>query len=203
MADELIPDEGLYPDRDTGPFRVRIWYGNADGEWGVVGVEMWGIEPVAKSWDDRSIRATAKGPQDNPASFKQAPAVPEALIGAKDIRLPLGALRDSFVEAHKAIDRAGTAMGIDTHALQDYLASLKEPKKRGREPLQPELLTTVARYYVDAVAAKDRAPAKAVLRKLNEIGVKGDKGAALNAATVRSWIAAAKERGYTQAEENA
>jgi hypothetical protein len=203
MADELVDGELLYSDEDTGPYRVRLWFGNANGQWGIVGVEMWGVEPgVGRPWFDRSIRGLAKGPQDNPASFEEVPALPEALIGAKDIRLPLGALRDRWVEAHKAIERAGTAMGADTHGVQDYLASINEPKKRGREPLQPELLKTVAKHYRDAVTARDRAPAKAVLRKLNELGVKGDKGAALNASTVRSWIAAAKVRYPEQKETN-
>lgn len=190
MESEPAPHERLWPDPESGPFRLRLWFGKVDGRPAVVGVEMWGIEPAGPMpWNDWSIRSTARNADDNPFAFEPAPPLPDVAIGAAAIRLPLGAMLDGWTQGNKALGRAAIAWGAQPEAVAEAMEQFEGPKKKGARPLPDALLRTVAHYYTEAVEAGDRSPAKAVVRRF-----KSDDNRSVNPATARSWIAAARRR---------
>jgi len=190
---ELLAHPFLWPSPTTGPYRVRLTFGRIDGRPVVVGVEMWGVQPPAnpEAWHDFSIRAAASDGTDNPFRFAEVPPLPDVAVSAAAIRLPLGALLDGWVENNQAFGRALVASGADADAVGAVMEQYDGPKKKGAAPLPAALLENVARYYTEAVAAGDRAPSKAVVRRF-----KADEKRIVNAATARSWIAAARRRGF-------
>jgi len=60
----------------------------------------------------------------------------------------------------------------------------------GRKPIDADHLATVAALYLQAERNGDRAPAKAVERGLRKLGTD------LKQPTARSWILAARKRGF-------
>jgi len=187
--------ERLYPDPETGPYRLRLWFGVVGGRPAVLGVEMWGAAPPGDGWQERSI--------------------PDAQIRAADVRLPLGAELDRWVAEQHAYARAALSPGFlaaaaetwpDLELLrpqkeaafaatrkvaQDYLRTYRK-RRAGRPSSIPEnLLRTVAEQYQAAVLEGSRAPAEAVAIYFEEIGRPN-----VNNATVRGWIRKARQRGY-------
>jgi hypothetical protein len=184
------PVERRYPDPVEGPYRLRLWVAVVQGRPGIVGVEMWGVEPHSATWHDWSIRASAKSPQDDIGAFEASnmPALLPTTITASAIRLPLGAFIDGWVTSNRALGRAALKIGADPARVSDYLAALKD-SRRGRPPLPDEWLRIVATIYEAAIAEGDRAPARAVERDLKKRYKIDPK-----ATTVRSWIKAARDR---------
>lgn len=76
-AKRPAPYTMAWPDPDHGPFRLRVWLEQVDGRPAIVGLEMWGREPVSAKW-------------------AEMPGLPDAKrIGAGDLRLvPLGHILD-------------------------------------------------------------------------------------------------------------
>ena len=187
-----LPVERRYPDPLRGPYRLRLWVAVVHGRPAIVGVEMWGVEPQSTVWLDWSVRATAGSPQDDMGSFvpSNIPALSPTAITASAIRLPLGAFIDGWVASNRALGRAALKVGGDPARVSAYLAALKD-SKRGRPRLPDDLLRLVATMYATAIAAGDRAPARAVERDLKKRYKIDPK-----ATTVRSWIKAARDRGF-------
>ena len=183
--------ERLYPDPESGPFRLRLWFGVIGGRPSVVGVELWGTVPPVEGWQERSI--------------------PDAQIGAADIRLPLGAELDRWVAFRRGLAVASLTPGFlaavaktwpDLEPLKPAQeAAFAASRRVAEEHLQmypnrragvPEsLLRTVAEQYQVAVLEGSRAPAEAVAIYFEEIGRPN-----VNNATVRGWIRKARQRGY-------
>jgi hypothetical protein len=190
--------ELLWPDSRRGPYRLRLWIARLEGRPKVVGLEMWGTEPVLAPWIDRSHLATARDASEDPGLMQSVDRrLPDTPISAKTQRLPLGALFDRWVEGSQAMGRAVMDVGANREAVGTYLQQLDKPKKKGRPPLPADRLELVLKKYHEAAAAGDRAPAKAVERYWRQtFGPKDLKG-----STVRSWIRRAKARGYPLAPE--
>ena len=175
-----------------GPYRVRLWLDILKGRPSIVGVEIWGIEPQIKVWDDITIRGNARSLQDDIFSFSPSGiSFAPTAITAKAARLPLGRLLDDWLKGKQALGRAAMAVGADPEKVQELLKDFDRPKP-GRPPHRPELLRLIGEWYQQAESAGDRAPAKAVHRQLAKFLKRRD----LKASTVRSWIKAARDRGH-------
>lgn len=167
----------LWPDEKTGPLRLRIWFGRVDGRSAVVGVELWGMEPVTAPWPPSTIEA------------------PDAPIRAQDIRLPLGQLLEARIEMEYARARASRALwghvpGHDetVRKFEDRLDSGHRPA--GRPPLSDEMLRRVTDVYNAAVRIGDRAPDLRVFEELGQVF-----GASVP-DTARGWVSRARSRGF-------
>lgn len=179
---------GAWPDPQTGPFRLRLWFGTVDEKPAVVGVEMWGVDPV----------------RETPPWFIDVD-LPDVPIGAEDIRLPLGRLRDDWVDKQRSYARASRALWGDVPpelrlpqevheaAVQRFERRLGAPKRVGRPPLSDELLGRVTAIYNEAVTSGDRKPALRVKTDLEKAGL---ARADTPTKTVRGWIGQARKRGF-------
>ncbi len=159
-----------WPDPQNGPLLVRVWYGTSESRPAVVGVEVWGIEPLERPWPTewRGNREPRR-------------------ITAANVRLPLGRWLDEWVEAAAGLARASRELyrGKPGHeeTVQRFEAEL-DRKRRGRAPLSEEFLRSVAAEWRGAVSAGSRKPAKVVNERL---GPTSDSNA-------RTWIRQARLR---------
>lgn len=185
--------EYLWPD-PSGPYRLRLWFGDVGGRPVVVGAEMWGVEPVRHAWGDGTKRATARDLGDDVAGFEVVPRIelPDTPITAASIRLPLGKLLDAWVEQNRSLARAALTIGAEAGAVAAFMRRFEAPTKAGRPPLTTELLDIVAEQYRKAEQAGSRAPARTVTNYMQRID---PRGRSLKHATVRSWIKTARKRG--------
>lgn len=159
-----------WPDPRKGPLLVRVWYGTAEGRPAVVGVEVWGTEPLQNPWPlDRRGHKEARR------------------VTAANVRLPLGRWLDQWVEMGRARARASRKLygGTPGHeeTVQRFESELNV-KRRGRKPLSDDFLRQVAVVYVKEIRAGNRRPAKAVKEQL---GPTSDSNA-------RTWIRQARLR---------
>lgn len=166
--------EMIWPDKGVGPYRVRVWFANIGNRPSVVGVEMWGVEPIRRPWSDEDL--------------------PDSAIRAVDIRLPLGRfLDDIWVPLHRNLARAASELWDKDPGQEERSAAYEvalEGRRIGRPRLPDTFLREVADVYNDAIAAGNRAPARAVEHRL---------GNGRTAATARGWIYEARKRGFIEA----
>lgn len=203
--EDLHSQYHLWPDRDSGPYQLRLWFATVSGKPAVVGLEMWGIDPdqpsVAQSraqadraWADRGRRLTLEGDVE----IVPLPQPPDTPIRSRDIRLPLDQLLQTDARHQRAILRAYQRLtpdlGLEDREperqarLAELLASAPKPQ-RGRRPLPEPLLRRVLEIYHDAESEARRDPAKAVQYRLSD-----ELQRDLKPSTVRSWIRIAKDR---------
>jgi hypothetical protein len=201
LSGDVAPEcsEFLYPDPAIGPYRLRVWFDNLGRRPVVVGLELWGVDPQWRPWHDRQARATATGPQDDPARLEPTGLQLDPTAVTADVvhRLRLGALLDDYVGYNRALARAALKAGANRKAVDRYVQRFDVPKKPGRPRLRDELLQLVSDVYVAAERRGDRAPAKAVMQHLLALGHRD-----LKSATVRSWIHAARSRGFFDEEKD-
>jgi hypothetical protein len=169
----------LWPDPEHGPFRLRYWIRRIDGRPVVVGVEMWGVDPVGKSWTDGLPDWAQKAHAE----------LPEVPVGAQDVRLPLGKFLDDWVKEQNRYAGAarqlwGELPGYEER-VQRFAESIGE-KRRGRPRLSEAFLQRVTDTYNEAVRAGSRKPNVAVQRTL----------AAETLPTARGWVSEARKRGF-------
>jgi hypothetical protein len=196
MSTEPSPQtsEFLWKSPDgSGPFRVRLWYRDVDGRPAIVGLEMWGVEPVLKvPWWDSGYLAPSRDAPERVRSgiFEQAPpaaSLPDVQIKASDVRLPLGKLLDELAKKYRALGRAALTMGADPEAVDNYLQQIGE-RRPGRPPIiTREQIGLVADLYKKALTAGLRYPDQWVEGQLQLIGVD------ISASAVRHRVAKARE----------
>jgi hypothetical protein len=162
----------LWPDPETGPLRLRVWFGSVNGRRSVVGVELWGMDlpPL-------------------PGSL----GTPEAPIRAEDVRIPLGRLLDAQVESELAMARASRALWSDVPGHEETVRRFEEHRgaeRVGRPRLADDFLEQVTALYNQAVADGERKPAMRVLDEL------GPLTGTTVPETARGWIRQARKRGF-------
>lgn len=165
----------LWPDPQNGPLRVRVWFGRVQGRPAVVGVEMWGVEPIQ-----------AAMPLDS-ATLDDSP------IRAEDIRLPLGKWLDAWTEMQYRYARASRELWGDIPGHEDRVSKFEArigDKRLGRPALSDEMLSRVTEVYNAAVKDGDRRPAMRVFEVLG-----ADFGASVP-ETARGWVRQARKRGF-------
>ncbi len=162
----------LWPDSELGPFRLRVWFDHVNGRPAVVGVEMWGVGPVSSPWE------------------LPLPETPATVIGAEDIRLPLGRLLDAWVELHLSTARAARKLYEDVPDQEAKVRAVEarfaSPRPSGRKRLTDEFLQRVTEVYNAAISEGDRAPG---LRVVEVLGPAAPD-------TARGWVRQARERGF-------
>lgn len=168
----------LWPDSETGPFRLRLWFGRVDDRPAVVGVEMWGVHPVGAPWPG----PVGMEPADSP-------------IRAEDIRLPLGKLLDAWVERQYRYARASLTLWGDVPGQAERVEKFTAPldghsteRRVGRPALSDEMLSQVVEVYNAAVRRGDRQPAVRVFEEL------GPTYGAAVPETARGWVRQARRR---------
>jgi hypothetical protein len=159
--------ERLWPDPATGPFRLRLAFGQVDGRVAVTAVELRGVAP-AQPW-----------PTD-------LPGLPDAAVRAADIRLPLGQLLDTWTALTLSRARASRTLWPANEESVQRFERQEGVRRSGRPSLSAEFLRQVAEVYKAAVAAGDRAPALAVGKELR----------ANTPETARDWVHKARKRGF-------
>jgi hypothetical protein len=190
--------EMLYPDSESGPFRVRLWFDTVAGRPAICGLEMWGSTPAVApdTWLPLSFRSTTA--KDTPAARagfvgpeeSVELALPRTAIGAKDVRLPLGAWLDDYVRWNLGIGLAALELGADEEKVVEHLQKFPN-RRRGHPPLSDEFLREVAELWQRAVNSSDRrAPALAVAAWLEEKRGLVD----VKHSTVRQWKKKAEKR---------
>ena len=174
------PWQLLWPDLETGPFRLRLWFDRVNDVVGVVGVEMWGVEPRSGDWS-------------------VSEELPSVAIRAEDIHLRLGELRDWWTQMQAAWPRAARAAWEalpeelrkprDVHeaAVREFERRVSSKERRpGRPFLTDEHLTRVTEIYNAEVEAGGRRPTQRVADELNARTYK----------TAQGWVSVARKRGY-------
>lgn len=171
-----------------GPtFSLRVWVGYPRGYPEIVGVEMWGVEPVPQLWQFEG----EPGPRDA-VPGTPLEALPDAPIKAEDIHgLRLGELLDKW----KALYGSLAAGQPDTPRRADFLKRLQAsaPQNAKTNRLSPEFLEGVAHVYMSAVRGGTN-PGEAVKEWAASL-----PGAAARPAadsTVRGWFRKAENMGY-------
>jgi hypothetical protein len=167
---------------DDPRYRLRLWVqrGGDGHSPAIVGVELWGVEPIRRPWFE---------------SVVPLPDTPQR-ITADDIRLPLGWMLDTWVDRKRRLARATLETWPDApgqdKAVARYEAGLTGPRT-GRPPQPESFLRRVAAVYQRAVEDGDRAPALAVARAIRH----PDRPETETLPeTARSWIKQARRRGY-------
>lgn len=175
----------LWPDPESGPFRVRLWFDRVNGMQSVVGVEMWGIEPRAGDWT-------------------MGDGLPDTGIRSEDVRLPLGELRDWWIAMQLARPRAAEAAwealpedqrkprAVHEAAVAEFEEHVRSeaPRRAGRPFLSDEQLQRVTEVYNDEIKKGGRRPTK---RVFDELGAEFGAGVYKTAA---GWVSVARKRGY-------
>jgi len=122
------------------------------------------------------------------------PKTPATVIGAEDIRLPLGRLLDAWVELHLSTARAARKLYEDVPGqeakVQAVEARFSTPRS-GRQRLTDEFLQQVTDVYNAAVGEGDRRPALRVVAVLGPAPPE----------TARGWIRQARKRGFDVAPQ--
>lgn len=160
----------LWPDPETGPYRLRVWIGEVDGRPAITRVDLAGFDPPG--WIDES-------------------GLPDAAIQATDIRLPLGRLLDAWTDLQRTYARASRKLYSDGEFRDDgeerrRFEKQVGAKRMGRPRLSDEFLREVANIYSTARKEGNRAPAVLVADELK----------ANTTATARGWIRQARMRGF-------
>lgn len=150
---------------------------------------------MSRGFEDRSIRHRAGSSELADFQPSDEPELLGTGITAAAVRLPLGRWLDEWVRTNQQLARAALRVGANESKVAAFVKQFETPIRRGRPPLTDVKLRTVAEAYQDAVAAGDRAPAKAVWRQLQALGLHDIKP-----ATVRSWVRAARLRGFFDEE---
>ena len=166
-----------WPDPAAGPFSLRVWIGYPRGAPEIVGVEMWGVEPIQLAWrfDEEP------GPRE---AREDLPALADTPVKAEDIRIRLGELLSAWISLHGNLAESQP----DTPQRRAFLRGLQVQPKRRRSgprdlrPSDPGFLQEVARVYRSAVEAGDRRPNKAVQEWAATVGKHA------SAPTARSWV---------------
>jgi hypothetical protein len=168
-----------------GGLRVRVWFAALNDRLEIVGLEMWGREPIAEPWrDDLS-------------------ELPETAITTSNMRMNLAPLREGWRAWQRAIPKAARqlreASGTERPRVPelDFERRLREfedrsalPRSgRGRPPLTIERLREVARIEQEARENGERTDF-AVARQMTE-----QLGRDVKESTARGWIRQAKNRG--------
>lgn len=167
-----VPMTRRWPDPVLGPYSLRVWFGHPGGVPAVVGVEMWGVEPVTQPWAVDGGPIQGEGMADTP-------------ITAQAVRVPLGGLLDAWVALHGNAAQPQPAPERATLKLREDL--LKTARQIEREIF----LREVAGVYQTALSAGSRRPAKEV-----EEWAADRPGGPFSSSTVRSWIKQAADRGH-------
>ena len=96
--------ERRWPDPNTGPLRLRVWFGRVNERPAVVGVELWGVEPVSQEWGAESEAARH--------GFEPLGTAP---VRAQDVHtLRIGELLDDWLEFLRTMSRASLTLYGDT-----------------------------------------------------------------------------------------
>ena len=171
METDPIPVIRRWPDPVQGPYTLRVWFGHPNGYPTVVGVEMWGVEPVTQPWS-----SDGEPSRDGLA---------DTAVTSQAIRIRLGELLDAWIALHGNIAQPAPS---PEKATREEMSELLD---RARGVQQALFLRQVALEYDTAVRRGDRRPAKAV-----EEWAAGQEGAPFNSSTVRGWIKRAADQGY-------
>lgn len=161
---KFVRNEFLWPDVKKGPYLVAVTLDSVDGRLEVVGVEMWGREPVTDKWMNRFPGESAE------------------VITSTALRLPLDRIANRVLEqirstasfiAHKP-DRFSQGQRENWQSL----SALRGAQDPGRPPLyNDEHWTAVAQTYTEAVA-KHAKPTMAVAQRFN-----------VSKSTAAKWVA--------------
>jgi len=173
--------ERRWPDAVTGPFSLRVWIGYPRGAPEIVGVEMWGVEPVPLAWHSDEEPSPREARED---VLPALPALADTPVKAADIRVHLGGLLEAWIALHGNL-AAGQADTPQRRAFRQGLRAQpkrRQPDLRDLRPSDPEFLQEVALVYRSAVEAGDRRPNKAVEEWAATVGKHA------SAPTVRSWV---------------
>lgn len=169
MAEDPVPMIRRWPDPVSGPYSLRLWFGHLGGYPAVVGVELWGAEPMTVPWAAEGEPGLREGLADSP-------------ITAQAMRIPLGRLLEAWGALH--MNAAEPQPKRTTQKERWDLA------KTARQIEREIFLREVALVYEEALRAGNRRPAKAVQQWAAD-----QEGAPVSSSTVRSWIKRAADRG--------
>ncbi len=225
MSDQDAPTdvEGLWPDRVTGPYRLRVWFGRVGGRPAVVGLELWGVEPQDRPWGAAGMtageeyamvdgRLTQVAPEDRRKSAEVK--LPDTAIRADDVRLPLGAMLDEHVAWEAALAKAALQatflapaetwpkMPQLARAREEAFARAKGSAERILE--QPAPRRRGRKPLDDVVLAEaaqiyqeawDRGDRAQAKATARELHLRGYK---VSEGTVKRWLVIARDRGLLE-----
>jgi hypothetical protein len=168
--------ELAWPDPEKGPLQLRVWFQAVDGRQAVVGIELWGREPVSAPWPDETL----------------AKLTTPRKISAEDARVTVGNLLDQWIGASLSL-ALGMAMASDDDGTEECVSEFVEgfrPPLRTRQALDDQFLQMVAGLYELADEAGSRKVAVEIGAELER------RGHPASDTTVRSWIRKARKAGY-------
>jgi len=177
-----------WPDSSKGPYRLRFWVGRVDGRPAIVGVELWGVDPIVTPWPG--------GLDEDPPWPSLKPR--DTAVTAAAIRLPLGKLLDFHVEWLRTYARAARRLREQLEAageavdpgheerVKAFEARHSGPRsgRTGRKRMTRDRLEEVAAIYLEAAELGARAPSLAVAEHFGA-----------QRATVRTWVRRAADAG--------
>ena len=201
---EAEPHELRWPDREAGPYRLRIWFTDLEGRPAVVGlrcgadVDLTSRQQADSAYADRGRRLKSDG-----EGFEEIPVwnPPGTAIKSSTIRLPdHRCSRGRPNGAGKGEGPSGCSHPRSgrktTTARQAALAEVltRLPATSGlAAPATRRSTASGCRDLRGGGVEARRDPAKVVQYRLSD-----EMRRELKASTVRSWVRVAKERGYLE-----
>lgn len=168
-----------WPDAERGPLRLRVWFEPVGGRPSVVGVELWGREPVAAPW---------------PLPSRD---LPPHRVTANDVHtIRLGELLDAHVTHQRAFGRA-VVQHVEKH-----------PESAYHDPALPTRAQQAVVEATDANSfgrpRKGEAHYAAIARRYRQLVDDGVRNPSMRIAdeyevketTARTWVRRAGERGF-------
>ncbi len=179
---------------------LELWRGGVLGLWeyrdawgDYVGPDPAAPRPDAEVDADGAAAEGAGGDDEADGGHSAYPGITSSLLR----RIPLGrivaAAQQTLAERSWVTEGvqflpggvlAADALPAATRSLLEHAADQAAPRRRGRPPLADEFLAQVARAYL-----KEAPAGTGLIRRLAERFGRPE-------ATVRDWVAAARERGY-------
>lgn len=179
-----------WPDPESGPYVLRIWNGFVDGRPAVVGIELWGREPVSLKWDEGS-RKKALG-QEVPITSRSVAQlrIPSFVKDRIDRDLRGAELQDAIgATAWPGPSEEDYDPESQFEATRYVRTVLENGRtKVGRPSLGDELLQQVIEVVDRAERSGDRKTNLAVWRWAESCNLNVSK------STARSWVKKARER---------
>lgn len=179
MSTEILGTrERRWPDRKVGPWTLRLTYGVVDGRPGVLGVELYAVDP------ERIAEAAAGWPK-----VDVRPARKTRRITTAGMRVPLADLLVEYLSQNQRADdlianadprwleQAAGHLGLSAETMRTVaskrvrvIGETRPPRRRGRPPRSADATRTLyeeaARIYNEALASR-LAPLDAITEEMH------------------------------------
>ena len=166
------PKVSRWPDPENGPYSLRLTVAVLDGRPQVVGVELWGVDPLTY----------VHGAEPLPAPESDTAITSSELRGLK-----LGELLKKFLDAFTResdliLGASSATEGLKTSVAEHQSQVTGAPSRRGRRPTYgPPFFAQVAKVYTDAMA-QGRPPTSTVA-----------EWGHVNKSTAAKWVARCRD----------